>query len=94
MVYGSGGNSRGNVLTGTGTSTVYATAGIASQTMGFTTGTAFTGRVDDFTYQRVTSPAATGALLLSTKGGARGFISLPAAFNGNLAGSYKIFKAY
>jgi len=54
----------------------------------------FSGTIDNFSIKRVTDCAATGALLLSTKGGARGFISLPSAFNGNLAGTYRILRSY
>jgi hypothetical protein len=93
-VYSRGSLSKGTMITGTGAMSVYATILIASQTMGFTCGAAFTGRVDDFSYKRVTDCAATGALLLSTKGGARGFISLPAAFNGSLAGTYRVLRSY
>ena len=45
---------------------------------------------DKLSAQIVTSPATTGALLLANTG-ARGFISLSASFNGNLAGSYRIY---
>jgi hypothetical protein len=43
-----------------------------------------------FSFKRVTSPAATGALLLGSTG-ARGFISKSASFNANAAGSYRIY---
>jgi hypothetical protein len=59
---------------------------------GFTDQNSFT--LDNLSAKRVTDCAATGALLESTKGGARGFISLPAAFNGNLAGTYRILRSY
>ncbi|MFA5377515.1 MAG: hypothetical protein WC455_17320 [Dehalococcoidia bacterium] len=58
------------------------------------TDTAGTMLFDTASAKRVTDCAATGALLLSTKGGARGFISLPSAFNGNLAGTYRILRSY
>jgi hypothetical protein len=47
-----------------------------------------------FSFKRVTDIASTGALLLSTKGGSRGFASLSAAFNPNLAGTYRILRSY
>jgi hypothetical protein len=37
-------------------------------------------------------PAATGALLLSSYGGSRGFVFKHASFNPNAALSYKIVK--
>jgi len=48
---------------------------------------------DDLSVKQVLSPSTTGALLLGSTG-ARGYISLSASFNPNVAGSFKVFKAY
>jgi hypothetical protein len=48
------------------------------------------GRTDDNSLQRVDMPAATGALLLSSKGGSRGFLYKHASFNPNAALTMKI----
>jgi hypothetical protein len=46
--------------------------------------------ITSLSVKRVTDIAATGALLLGSTG-ARGYINLSASFNGNLAGSYRIY---
>jgi hypothetical protein len=43
--------------------------------------------------QRVTTPAATGALLLSTKAGSRGYIKKDTGFDPNAAMTYKVYLA-
>jgi hypothetical protein len=55
-------------------------------------GGGFTGTVDNLFFQQVTMPAATGALLLSSYGGSRGFVFKHASFDPDAALSYKIVK--
>jgi len=45
---------------------------------------------DDMSVQRVTMPVITGALLLSSKNGSRGWYQMDAAFNPNAAMTYEI----
>lgn len=49
-----------------------------------------TASFTDISFKQVTMPAATGALLLSTKGGSRGFLYKHASFNPNAAMTYKV----
>jgi hypothetical protein len=58
-------------------------------TAGHSVGTFY---ADDAYCKRVTMPAATGALLLSSYGGSRGFVFKHASLNPNAALSYKIVK--
>jgi hypothetical protein len=68
--------------------TQYITATSAAN-IGFT-GTSFSGTIDNpFAYQ-VTMPASTGALLLSTQGGSRGWAYKHASFNPNAALTMRI----
>jgi hypothetical protein len=53
----------------------------------------FVGTANNFSLQRLTMPASTGALLLSSYGGSRGFIRLDSAFNPNAAMTYEVFDA-
>jgi len=46
--------------------------------------------IDNFSIKRVTMPAATGALLLSSKGGSRGWLYKSDTFDPNLAQTLKI----
>jgi hypothetical protein len=80
------------IVFGTGSGTFYSTA--REVTFFLRNSTAGQTDVSTMELYNVTDCAATGALLLSTKGGARGFISLPSAFNGNLAGTYRILRSY
>ncbi len=52
--------------------------------------TAFSGVVSGLSFSRLTMPAATGALLLSTKGGARGYLYKHASFDPIAAMTYKV----
>lgn len=52
----------------------------------------FSGTVDDCSLKRVLSPASTGALLLATQNGARGWAYKNANFDGNALSSYKIIQ--
>jgi hypothetical protein len=76
----------------TGTYTDYITGG-ASTNAGITgTSTPFTGSITSLSVKQLTMPAATGALLLSSYGGSRGFVFKHASFDPNAALSYKIVK--
>ena len=48
------------------------------------------GRFDDYSVKLLTMPAATGALLLSSKGGSRGYLYKHASFDPNAALTMKI----
>ena len=77
-----------------GVTTAYGTARDATWNLLATLSAATsTGYIDNVSLKRVTMPAATGALLLSSTG-ARGFISKSASFNANAAGSFKVFRIY
>jgi hypothetical protein len=54
--------------------------------------TACNATCDNWKHERVTMPAATGALLLSSYGGSRGYVYKSASFDPNVALSYKIVK--
>jgi hypothetical protein len=88
----------GRFFTPTGTeatfSIPYLTAG--STVFAITNSVAPNGAVyeiDDVSFQRVTSPAATGALLLSTKAGSRGFAK-NTGIDPNAAMTYKIYGEF
>jgi len=53
-------------------------------------GGSFVGTIDNPSLKQVTMPAATGALLLSSKGGSRGWLYKSATFDPNLAQTLKI----
>jgi len=57
--------------------------------------TAVTLKFTNISYLKINTPAATGALLLSTKGGSRGWlIAPPSGWNGNAAVTVSILAAY
>ena len=71
------------------TITQYLTA-TATDTVSGIRGQAFSGTIDNLSIKNVTSPAATGALLLSDITGARGYTYLHPSMTGNGAYTYEI----
>lgn len=65
----------GPTIATTGTHSTYITDTIASTTVNHAIITDFTGTIQNTSNKRVLTPAVTAALLLSTKGGARGWES-------------------
>lgn len=64
-----------------------------SNTCGIKATTSLSASFTDISLKQVTMPAATGALLLSTKGGSRGWIYKHASFNPNAAITAKVLFA-
>jgi hypothetical protein len=90
-LYGSVNTKDGISFTTTGTKTGYVTiTGTSMSTI--KTQSNGSAIVDNYTAEPLTMPAATGALLLSSYGGSRGFVFKHASFNPNVALSYKIVK--
>jgi hypothetical protein len=72
------------------TFTYYRNAVVGTQRIGLCATTTLTGTSPNISAKQVTAPATTGALLLSTKGGSRGFIDKSASFNPNAEITYKV----
>jgi len=85
------GGSSGTTISASGTYTQYITCGSVDTNITFSKDATFAGSVDTVSVQQVTVPAATGALLVSTFGGAvRNFASIDAGFNPNLVTSFEV----
>jgi len=88
----SGSTSLPTVYSSTGVKTIYLTSDQIGTTAGFSGRNDNTsGTFDNFHVYKFTAPVATGALLLSTRGGSRGWISKHASFDPNLEMTYKIY---
>jgi hypothetical protein len=89
----------GDNIAGASTGKIYSSIG-ASQAGYFTcknstavikrNSAAVNATMDNWKLEPVTMPAATGALLLSTKGGSRGYLVKEAGFDPNAASTYKV----